>query len=193
MDSPVWSLTPAQYKAFGTMLLLANWRADEWMCPRCHEVIGVPRGGFTFSVSTIADKAGPGVSRDCVLRTISALIKNGTLTRTSTRTRCHACYVFVNYDKYGGPKTMPHQHPHTREEREEGRRTKGSGAAPPNPATKPSASPRSEPAEGLWPWPDREDPQAVEDRARWIREQHHLESPTEHSGYPSKARAKARH
>ncbi len=106
MDSPVWQLSPAQFKAFVTMVLLANYKPLTWVCPRCKERMVIPRGGLVFSPETIAKEAGRGVSREAVRRAIANLESFATVS-TTNRPRCHNCYVLNNYGKFNPLKSEP--------------------------------------------------------------------------------------
>lgn len=97
-DPLLRSLPGEQFKATIGILCCVNWKAAEYMCPKCGKTVEIPEGATVKSVRTLAEE-GFGVARMAMHRTLARLVKVRFLSVLST-SRCHRIYLVNNWAKY---------------------------------------------------------------------------------------------
>jgi len=97
-DPLLRSLPGEQFKATWGLLCCVNWKAGEYMCPKCGELVEIPEGATVKSVRTLADE-GFGVALTTMHRTITRLCRSRFLVRIQSA-KCHTVYLVRNWAKY---------------------------------------------------------------------------------------------
>lgn len=135
LDSPVWNLSPPQYKVWDACLLLANNKPRKWF-DGTREIV-IPKGSFVTTERGLAEKVK--VSRIVIRRALTGLERIGSI-RAQRRAQKYTVIEVVNFDRYQGSDQMVS--PETSPERaqfepiREKERSKDIADAPPASASK---------------------------------------------------------
>jgi hypothetical protein len=94
---PVWDLTPAQYKVWTTILLMANFQEGDWWDGASR--VSIPPGSFVTSEHHLAKESGRGITRRIVQRAIQSLIRLESIS-VKTRDKRYTEIIVNNWPSY---------------------------------------------------------------------------------------------
>jgi hypothetical protein len=105
LDDSVWRISPQQKVVFWTLLMMANYKENEWIWKG--EKFTCKPGQLITSLDTIVKMSGPGISIRNVRTALENLEKLKVLTNESTKTG--RLITICNWDKYQGFDTLRRQ------------------------------------------------------------------------------------